>query len=137
MKYPPCSYRVSVKGVILSDERLVLVREDSAEWDLPGGGVEHLEELEIAFKREIKEEINAKVKKIYTNKVQPWVTHDHDWDRPLLFLVYPVDVEKTEFISKFGSVQIGLFDKGQLGVVPLVKHIEKYRKNLIDLAFSK
>ncbi len=48
-------------GVIIHDERIALVRKDSGGYkgklDLPGGGIEHTENLGETLKREILEEI--------------------------------------------------------------------------------
>ena len=45
LKHIRASYRVSVKGLIYEDGKLLFVRERSDTWDLPGGGLEHGESI--------------------------------------------------------------------------------------------
>jgi 8-oxo-dGTP pyrophosphatase MutT (NUDIX family) len=52
---------VSVKGVILERDRVVLLRNDRGEWELPGGRLESDEELETCLVREIREELGVAV----------------------------------------------------------------------------
>lgn len=54
-------YRVSAKGVVLMDEKVLLVRKINGMWDLPGGRLEPGEEPEQALIREIREETGIAV----------------------------------------------------------------------------
>jgi len=53
-------YRVSMKGLVRNarGEVLVVKETDRAFWDLPGGGMDHSEDLKSAIAREMKEEVN-------------------------------------------------------------------------------
>lgn len=55
-------FPVSVKGVILDQGRVVLLRNDRAEWELPGGKLETDEVPEACVAREIREELNVQIK---------------------------------------------------------------------------
>lgn len=56
-KYPQAMYRVSLKAIIRNEKGEVLVvREDGDDWSLPGGGVDHGEDVMTALKRELYEE---------------------------------------------------------------------------------
>jgi mutator protein MutT len=61
MRYP-----VSIKGIIVKKGRILLVKNDRNEWELPGGQIETGESPEQCLKREIREElqIDATVLKI-------------------------------------------------------------------------
>lgn len=58
-EYPDTFFRVSLKAVIRDDEgRVLVVKEiNNANWNLPGGGMEHHETDHEAMARELKEEI--------------------------------------------------------------------------------
>lgn len=53
-------YRISIKGIILNDAGEVLLVKESGRdwWDLPGGGMDHGENIKAAIARELKEEVN-------------------------------------------------------------------------------
>ena len=53
-------YRISIKGIVLNDaEEILFVKESGRDWwDLPGGGMDHGEDIKTAIAREMKEEVN-------------------------------------------------------------------------------
>ncbi len=58
-QYPSTYYRVSLKAIIRNDKNEVLcVKENGDWWELPGGGIEHGEDVMVALKRELAEEID-------------------------------------------------------------------------------
>ena len=132
--YKPCAYRVSAKAVITSDKGLLLVKEDSEYWDLPGGGIEHLEEPEDALRREVREEVGVEISTINKGRLQAWATYDLEDERPLLFLVYPVATTSKATQPTQSDITIGYFTKAQLHTVTLEPHLEKFRQSFIDFA---
>ena len=54
-------FPVSVKGVLLRDDRVVLVDNPRGEWELPGGKLEPDETPERCLAREISEELGLEV----------------------------------------------------------------------------
>lgn len=52
---------VSIKGVLLVEGKVMLVRNDRDEWELPGGRLEIGETPEEALAREFEEELSIKV----------------------------------------------------------------------------
>lgn len=53
-------YRLSIKAIIFNDAGEVLFVKESGRdwWDLPGGGMDHGEDIKAAIAREMKEEVN-------------------------------------------------------------------------------
>jgi len=58
---PDCHYRVSVKALILNKNRDgFLITQEAHGWDIPGGGLEHMEDTRMALMREIEDEMVLK-----------------------------------------------------------------------------
>ena len=51
------TYPVSIKGVILAEDSVLLVENERGEWELPGGRLEPGESVEACLAREIEEEL--------------------------------------------------------------------------------
>src|SRR6266480_1871415 len=54
-------FPVSVKGVLLEADRVVLLLNDRDEWELPGGRLERSEDPVACLKREFAEELGAEI----------------------------------------------------------------------------
>ena len=54
-------FPISIKGVLLVEGKVVLVRNDRNEWELPGGRLEIGETPEQALAREFEEELSVRV----------------------------------------------------------------------------
>jgi 8-oxo-dGTP pyrophosphatase MutT (NUDIX family) len=55
-------FPVSVKGVIIRDHAVVLLKNERDEWELPGGKLELLESPERCVAREIEEELQLAIR---------------------------------------------------------------------------
>lgn len=132
MQYHQYAYRVSAKALIKTPQGLLLVKEDSEYWDLPGGGVEHFEDPIQALHREVEEELGIKLSKVSKTELQVWATYDKEHGRPLLFLVYPTEVERLPKAAMHGDVAIGYFDRGTLKSLAIEPHLEQYRNDMIQ-----
>jgi len=55
-------FPVSVKGVVIRDSRVILLRNERDEWELPGGKLEVGEDPETSVRREILEELHLAVR---------------------------------------------------------------------------
>lgn len=54
-------FSISIKGVVLFNDKIVLLKNEREEWELPGGRIELDETPQETVKREIKEELNLDV----------------------------------------------------------------------------
>ena len=61
MSYRPHLFPVSVKGVVIRDGRVLLLRNERDEWELPGGKLYRGETPADCVTREIEEEVGWKV----------------------------------------------------------------------------
>ena len=64
-------FPVSVKGVIIRDDEVVLLRNERDEWELPGGKLELSESPEQCLAREIGEELGLSV--VPERLIDAWV----------------------------------------------------------------
>lgn len=97
MQQPQCHYRISVKARVVRYGRLLVVKEGSDRWDLPGGGLEHGEDIGSGLRREVREELGVEVVS-QTNQPQAILKcHDPLNEREVLALVYPVVLEHFRF----------------------------------------
>lgn len=102
-------YRVSVKAKIKQNNKILLVKEDGKKWDLPGGGLEHNENIEEALKRELKEEIGLIDFQIETSpKIFKMI--DKSADRPLIFIVYEFVIEDNVILNPPEGIEIKWFE---------------------------
>lgn len=105
-------YRVSLKCLIRNHDHKVLVVKETGRdwWDLPGGGMDHGENLHSAIAREMKEEVNLSGD--FTYRVidvdEPARLSAHNfWQLRLIFAVSP---SETEFSPGEDGDEIAFID---------------------------
>lgn len=87
-------YRISLKGFILNDEGKVLVVKETGRsyWDLPGGGMDHGEDVKTALAREMKEEVNLEddfAYRIIATDEPAYLKAHGFWQLRLIFAITP------------------------------------------------
>lgn len=128
--FPDCFYRVTVKGLCVRDDKLLMVRESPSEinegksiWELPGGGLDFGEDIETGLRREVQEEMGLTVRKMSEQPIYAW-THKFEKRRRMewfyvLVLAYQVEFEHLNFTPSDECVETGFFSKEELGKVNL------------------
>jgi 8-oxo-dGTP diphosphatase len=91
-------YRISIKGLVHSKNGEVLVVKEAGRdyWDLPGGGMDHGEDIHLAIAREMKEEVNLDDGFVYKiiHVDEPAYLKAHDfWQVRLIFAVEPENMQ--------------------------------------------
>jgi ADP-ribose pyrophosphatase YjhB (NUDIX family) len=63
-------FRLSLNGIVINDDdQILFVKEDGRDWwDLPGGGMDHGEDVKSALAREMHEEVNLNGDFMFTNQ---------------------------------------------------------------------
>lgn len=87
-------YRLSLKCLVRNERGDVLVVQEAGRgyWDLPGGGMDHGENIKTAIAREMKEEVNLEGRFAYTIIAvdEPaYLSNHHFWQLRLIFAVRP------------------------------------------------
>ena len=116
----PNNYRTSVKAIIRhADGRILMAKESSDEWQLPGGGLEHGETIEQGLRREIHEELDVEVASFDPRPRFVWTLHTPENNRHILWLVFEVTLagtpKTTSHTSAVEYLDIRTIDRSQLG----------------------
>lgn len=89
-----CLYRLSVKAIIVKENKLLVVKEQDDEWwSIPGGGIDYGETVAQALRREVSEELG----------VDPQTVH---YDEDTLFIIVGAIVNGVPRANLFYQVQI-------------------------------
>ena len=105
-------YRVSIKGLIRNPDGKVLVVKEAGRtwWDLPGGGMDHGENIKSALAREMHEEVGLSgdfTYKVIAVDNPGFLPHANVWQLRLIFEVVPEtlpdeagnDVDEIHYIN--------------------------------------
>ena len=57
-------FPVSVKAIIIDDNKVLCLKNERNEWDFAGGKINFNEGVEESLKREVKEEVNLEIKNL-------------------------------------------------------------------------
>jgi len=109
-KYPSTIYRVSLKAVIHNEKGEVLVvKENSENWSLPGGGIDHGESDTEALRRELIEEVAYEGNfSLSLLGVQTFFVEGHQsW---ALWIVYNVKTDTNDFGVGVDATEIAFID---------------------------
>jgi 8-oxo-dGTP diphosphatase len=85
-------YRVVVKGIVRNGQGEILFVKERGTWDLPGGGLEHGEDVLVAVTREFKEELNVGVM-IDEASARIIPTWNAKFDAPVCMVVYLATIQ--------------------------------------------
>lgn len=108
--YPSTFYRVSLKAVIRNAQGDVLVvKENSDHWSLPGGGIDHGESDTEAMRRELLEEVSYEGNfSLSLIGVQTFYVEEHGtW---MMWVVYNIKTETNNFSVGVDASEIAFID---------------------------
>jgi len=129
-------YRISLKAFIQNEKGDFLVVKEAGRdwWDLPGGGMDHGEDIKMALARELKEEVNLVGD--FSYKIididGPTYLKAHDlWQVRLVFEIKP---EIMEFSAGDDGDEIAFMNETQFGdsKSQTGRSVSEYFKQLID-----
>lgn len=109
LNIPDNFYRVSVKALILDEEkRFLLAKESIGYWELPGGGLDYKEKPEDCIRRELSEEMGLKVVKIKSRPIA-FLTAKNLRGMNIACVYYQVNVEDLNFKASEECIEIKFF----------------------------
>lgn len=111
---------VSIKGIVLHSDGVVLLRNDRHQWELPGGTLELGETPEDCLAREIVEELGLVVR--VGPLVDAWL-FEHIIPDAHVFIVtygcYAVPFDMGSLVLSSEHTAIGCFPVAEIGSLPL------------------
>jgi mutator protein MutT len=125
MRYQPQLFPVSIKGVVIRDGRVLLLRNERNEWELPGGKLELGEDPANCVVREIAEEVGWTV--AAGALLDAWQYHIRD-GVDVLIVTYGCHTSAgDEPIVSSEHNQVGLFDETE---VTALRMPDGYKKSI-------
>ncbi len=117
MSYSPHRFPVSIKGVVVRDGRVLLLRNERDEWELPGGKLDIDEDPRTCLVREIAEEVGWSV--TAGPILDAWQYHIRD-DIDVLIVTYGCHpFSNTEPVVSHEHKEVGLFTEPEIPALPM------------------
>jgi 8-oxo-dGTP pyrophosphatase MutT (NUDIX family) len=125
MGYQPHLFPVSVKGVVVRDGRVLLLRNERDEWELPGGKLDLGEEPPACVAREIMEEVGWQV--TLGPLLDAWQYHIRDGVDVLVVTYGCLAGTDTDPVLSHEHREVGLFTEDEAAALPMP---EGYKKSI-------
>lgn len=135
MSIPNCFYRISIKALVLDEQgRVMLVREDNDKWELPGGGLDHGEDVHTGLIREIKEEMGLEVTYMAQTPSYFFTFRADIGERQWMSnVVYEVKLKDLNFTPSDECQEIRFVTKEEAKALNLFPNIREFIENNFDL----
>lgn len=106
---PDCFYRISVKALIVDEQkRFLLAKEENGKRELPGGGLDFWESHTTCLVREIKEEMGLDVTFVADNPSY-FITSQKENAHWFANVLYLVKVKDLQFTPSYECVEVRFF----------------------------
>ena len=104
-------FPVSIKAIIIDDNKVLCLKNERNEWDFVGGKINFNEDTEECLKREVKEETNLNIKNLNILKPLNLIFNDV----PVFVLLYTAEISCDSSISvSYEHSEYNLFSKSEI-----------------------
>jgi 8-oxo-dGTP pyrophosphatase MutT (NUDIX family) len=118
-------FPVSIKGVLIDDDRVVLLENERQEWELPGGRLEAGEDPPVCLAREISEELSAQAQ---VGPILDCWLYEVSPGREVVIVTYGVRrVDESPLRVSHEHKRIGMFRLDEIDSLPMP---DGYRKSI-------
>ncbi|HYE22051.1 MAG TPA: NUDIX hydrolase [Verrucomicrobiae bacterium] len=118
------TFQVAVKALHYKEGKLLLIKDDKGDWDLPGGRIGYGESLQQALQRECFEEIGVqcKITDERPKYVWPALNKSGTWR---INVCYTVELDSIEFKPSEENVEYGYFSINEAKQLNLCLHLKQ------------
>ena len=121
-------FPISIKAIIIDDNKVLCLKNERNEWDLPGGKIEFNEDIENCLIREIKEETNLSVENL--NILKPLNLKFNDVF--VLVLIYSASIScDSPVIISYEHSEYDFFSKSEINNLNMTQDYKNIIKTLI------
>jgi 8-oxo-dGTP diphosphatase len=125
-------FHVTIKGLCFDDRaRVLLLREASGVWDLPGGRLEHGETFHSALRRECQEEMALACEILDTAPHWAWSAPHSDGHWKVV-LCFRIALPHLNFTASDECVEIEFFDAVRFGAAPIAAQTRPLKDYLLS-----
>lgn len=120
-------YPISVKGLVYSGDKLLLLKNEREEWEPPGGKIEPGEDPKVCVLREIKEELNITVE--LDSLLDAWMYKVGGKVNcfVVIYLCKPLNLNEQEIKLSWEHDKYGWFSKDEIKTLNMP---EKYKETI-------
>ncbi len=122
--YVPPKFPVSVKAVVIHEKKVVLLKNERDEWELPGGKLELGEDPQACVVREVEEELGIRV--VVSRILDSWQYHIRE-GRDVVIITYACRCSTTEITKSSEHKESRWFP---LESVPGLRMPSGYKKSI-------
>ena len=120
-------FPVSIKAIIIDNNRVLCLKNERNEWDLPGGKIDFYEDIEECLLREVKEETNLNIKNLKILKPLNIKFNDVT----VLILLYSAEISCDSSVAiSFEHSEYNFFSKSE--IENLIMPID-FKKTIISM----
>tara|TARA_B110000208_G_scaffold188560_1_gene248445 strand:+ start:723 stop:1175 length:453 start_codon:yes stop_codon:yes gene_type:complete len=109
-------FPISVKSLIFDDKRVLLIKNERDEWDLPGGKIEKNDNVIDTLVREVKEELNLTIDNYNILQAKKYLFRKQE----IIVIVYYSKITNEEPIRlSFENIDYNFFSYNELNQLKL------------------